>query len=188
MGLIYSLQRSMEYEPSARWFHGAISMGHNMLVLAGEFKGDFRFPVGVDLSGYGSGRSFVDSSIVESFNVSSMSWQSQRHLLNQTLPECYSRMAAASDGENVYMFAGRIKLDQLCNKIYIVNLMTLECSELIPATPVCPTPRDDSKLIYWNRTLVSYGGDVTAYGAASNELFVFDLNTSEAVTITMQTQ
>ena len=157
----------MESEPSARWFHAALSIGQNMMVLAGE----------------GGGRS-VDSSIVESFNVSLSSWQPQRHLLNQTLPDGYSRMAATSDGENVYMFAGRSGSRQLCNKLFQVNGISLECSELLPATPVCPTPREHSALIYWNRTLVSYGG-YTGGLTASNELFVFDLNTSEAVTITM---
>ena len=136
------------------------------------------------LAGDGGIRSSVDSSIVESFNVSLSSWQSQRHLLNQTLPDGYSRMAATSDGENVYMFAGRSGSHQLCNEVYKVNAMTFECYELLPATPVCPTPREDSTLIYWNRTLVSYGGD-TGGGTVSNELFVFDLNTSEAVTSTM---
>ena len=158
----------MEYEPSARHHHAAIATGQTMLVLAG----------------HGGGRSSVDSSIVESFNVSFSSWQPQRHLLNQTLPDGYSRMAATSDGENVYMFAGSSGSGQLCNKVFQVDTLTLECSELLPATPVCPTPRDESTLIYWNRTLVSYGGDTGGY-TASNELFVFDLNTSEAVTITM---
>ena len=163
----------MEYAPSAREFHAAISVGHTMLVLAGD----------------GSGRYSVErSSIVERFNVSLASWQSQRHLLNQTLPDGYSRMAAASDGENVYMFAGRSGSYQRCNTIYQVNAMTLKCSELIPGTPVCPTPRENSTLIYWNRTLVSYGGLTDGGATVSNELFVFDLNSSEAVTITMQTQ
>ena len=161
----------MEFEPSARVFHAALSIGQNMLVLAGE----------------GGDRSSIDSSVVESFNVSLTSWQPQRRLLNQTLPDGYSSMATASDGENVYMFAGRSGVRQLCNKIYQVNALTLECSELLPATPVCPTPKEHSALIYWNRTLVSYGGD-TNDRTKSNELFVFDLNTSEAVTITMQTQ
>ena len=124
----------MESEPSARWFHAALSTGQNMLVLAGD----------------GGRRSSVDSSIVESFNVSLSSWQPQRHLLNQTLPDGYCRMAATSDGENVYMFAGRSGSRQLCNKIFEINTVTLECSELLPATPVCPTPKEFSTLIYWN--------------------------------------
>ena len=151
----------MESEPLARWYHAALSIGQNMVVLAGE-----------------SDRSSFNSSIVERFNVSLTSWQPQHHLLNQTLPDGYCRMAAASDGENVYMFAGRSGAGQLCNKIYEVNAMTLECSEIIPATPVCPTPRENSTLIYLNRTLVSYGG-LTSRGNISNELFVFDLNKSE---------
>ena len=167
MGGAYFLSTSMEYEPSARYRHAAIATGQTMLVLAGD----------------GGGRSSVDSSFVENFNVSLSSWQPQRHLLNQTLPDGYSHMAATSDGENVYMFAGSSGSGQPYNKIFQVDALTLECSELLPATPVCPTPRTSSTLIYWNRTLVSYGG--YAGGTASNELFVFDLNTSEAVTIIM---
>ena len=140
------------------------------------------------LAGYGR-RSSVDSSVVESFNISLTSWQPQRHLFNQTLPESYYAMAAALDGENVYMCAGSSGPGQLCNKVFHVNSLTLECNELIPATPVCPTPREKSTLIYWNRTLVFYGGH-TGGDTVSNELFAFDLNTSEAITITtvMHTQ
>ena len=131
--------------------------------------------------------SSVDSSIVERFNVSLTSWQPQLRLNGALPPVGYNRMTVASDGENAYIFSGSSGSGQLCNKIYQVNLWNFQCCELIPATPVCPTPRENSTIIYLNRTLVSYGG-YTGGGTISNELFVFDLNTSETVTITMQSQ
>ena len=61
----------MEYEPSARYFHAAISTGNSMLVLAGR----------------GSGGSSIDSSVVERFNATSTTWNQPHHLLNQALPD-----------------------------------------------------------------------------------------------------
>ena len=159
----------MEYEPSARWFHAAIATGHSMLVLAGDD---------------GSGGSSIDSSLVERFNATSTTWNQPHHLLNQTLPDDYSHMGVTSDGEKLYMFGGYVGR-QRCNALYKIDVFSLECRELVPATSATsPTARSSCGLVYWNRRLVVYGGAIAA-GTPTDELFVFDLNTSEAVTITM---
>ena len=165
----------MEYEPSSRYFHAAISMGHTMLVLAG----------------HGS-RSSVDSSVVERFNITSTTWTQPHRLLNQALPDGYSRMGVTSDGEKLYTFGGYVGVER-CNTMHEIDLFSLECRELVPATSATsPTARSSCGLVYWNRRLVVYGGAI-AFRTPTDELFVFDLNTSEAVTITisnyyMQTQ
>ena len=159
----------MEYEPSARWFHAAIATGNSMLVLAGSD---------------GRGGSSIHSSLVERFNATSTTWNQPHHLLNQALPDGYSRMGVTSDGEKLYMFGGSVG-GRLCNTIYEIDVLSLECRELVPATSATsPTARSSCGLVYWNRRFVVYGGAIAA-GTPTDELFVFDLNTSEAVTITM---
>ena len=159
----------MEYEPSARGFHAAIATGQSILVLAGND---------------GRGGSSIDSSLVERFNATSTTWNQPHHLLNQALPNGYSHMGVTSDGEKLYMFGGYVG-GQPCNTLYEIDVLSLECRELVPATsPTSPTARSNCGLVYWNRRLVVYGGNI-AVGTPTDELFVFDLNTSEAVTITM---
>lgn len=102
----------MESEPSARQAHVAIAMGQHMFVLAGD---DGPFP-----------NSDIKSSVVERFNLSSISWKLPRQLLDQDrpgthLPNGYSRMAFASDGENLYLFSGFTK-GQRCNTLYEINM------------------------------------------------------------------
>ena len=159
----------MEYEPSARGFHAAIATGQSMLVLAGND---------------GSGGSSIDSSLVERFNATSTTWNQPHHLLNQALPDGYSRMGVTSDGEKLYTFGGYVGR-QCCNTLYEIDILSLECRELVPATSATsPTVRSSCSLVYWNRRVIMYGGAIDAF-IPIDELFVFDLNTSEAVTITM---
>lgn len=127
--------------------------------------------------------SVVESSVVESFNVMSMVWQKPRRLHGQFLPDRYRSMAVASDGEKAYTFGGWSGPQERCNKLYEVDLLSLECRELVPATSVSPSARTASGLVYVNRRLVMYGGNIAGHrgGTATDDLFVFDLNTSERV-------
>ena len=159
----------MEYEPSARSHHAVLSIGQNMLVLAGD---------------KGNGGSSVDSSVMERFNATSTTWNQPQHLLNQALPDDYSRMGVTSDGEKLYMFGGFVG-EQRCNTLYEIDVFSFECRELVPATSATsPTARSSCGLVYWNRRLVVFGGAIGG-GPPTDELFVFNLNTSEAVTITI---
>ena len=157
--------QDMEYEPSARQYHAAISMGNTMLVLAGD-----------------GGSSSVDSSVVERFNptLTRSTWNQPHHLPNPALPDDYSHMGVTSDGaERLYTFGGYIG-DRRCNLVYEIDMVSLECRELAPATSTTsPTAKSSPALVYANRRLVVYGGSI-ADMTPTDELFVFDLITSEA--------
>lgn len=160
----------MANEPPARVFHAALSLRQNMYVLAGQ----------------GGDGSSVEPSKVERFSVTSISWQQPCRLYNQCLPVGYRCMAIASDGENSYMFGGFVgprESRQRCNTIYEINMISSKCRELIPATAATlPRVRSSCGMVCVNRRLVVYGGAVFD-GIATDELFVFDLNTSEKVAI-----
>lgn len=152
-------------EPLARFLHAAVGMGHNMFIWGG----------------HDGGLSIFNTSVVERFNVMSTAWQQPRQLHGRSLPEGYRSMAIASDGEKVYMFGGCIptrpgRTQERLNTLYEIDLISLQCKELVPATLVSPTARSSSRLVHVNKRLVVYGGTT---GAAIDELFVFDLNTSE---------
>lgn len=166
----------MTSEPSARQRHAALGVGQNMFVWAGESNAP----------------PSLDASVVERFNVASTSWEQPTQLLNPALPYSYYAMAVASDGESSYLFGGFAEplvddspytlRPQM--RLYHVNTLSLKCCELVPATSFSPTARSLSALVCVNQNLLSYGGQ-TGGGVVSNELFVFDLNTSETVTLTV---
>lgn len=152
------------YEPPARQHHAAVTMGPYVFVWAGTDRSS----------------SYVESSVVECFDVTSISWQQPRQLCNQALPVGYRNMGVAWDGKNAYLCGGYFLsngLEERSNKLYEVNMSSLQCRELVPATSVAPTAKSSSRLVCVNRILVSYGGYTGR--TASNELFVFDLNMSE---------
>ena len=163
----WSALDTMSAEPVARFYHAAVGLGQNKLVLAGD-------------TAEGSS---VPSSVVEKFNVRSTVWQDPQMLGGQfTLPEGYDSMAVASDGERAYLFGGLIGprgAQQRSNAIFCVNLLSLKCEEIVPApTAQAPLPRSGSAMVHYKRKLVIYGGS-TGPGRMSNELLVFDLDTSE---------
>ena len=147
-------------EPSARYHHTAVGVGSNMFVWGG----------------YGAGGSFVSSSIVERFNVQSTKWGQLR---SPSLPDGLCGMAVVSDGERAYCFGGLVfREHQLHNALYALDLSSMRCRELSTGAQ-SPTARAYSSIIHYARTLVLYGG-VTRSGV-SDELFVFDLDTSERI-------
>ena len=154
-------------EPSARCGHAAFGSGSNMFVWGGE----------------GDGGSVVSSSIAERFNVQSTSWQEPRQLRGQSPPDGLYSMAVASDGERAYYFGGyvggRSRGSQRCNSLYVLDLSSMQCRQMATGGEY-PTARSSSAMVHYRRQLVVYGG-YTGSGA-SDELFVFDLDTSEAIT------
>ena len=159
-----ALSRLRTAEPSARHDHGAVGCGGNLFVWAGE----------------GGPGSPVPSSVLERFNVVSTSWQEPRQLRGQSLPDVLRRMAVTSDGEKVYFFGGRDESYTPYNSLYCLDLSSLVCRVIVPSSE-SPSPRDDSAMVHYRRKLVLYGGDTTGGGSASDELFVFDLDTSEVL-------
>ena len=151
-------------EPSARYGHAAVGSGSNMFVWGGR----------------GDGGSVVSSSVVERFNVQSTSWQEPRQLRGQSLPDGLRGMAVASDGERAYYFGGYVdRENQRCNSLYVLDLSSMQCRQMATGGEF-PTARSYSAMVHYRRQLVVYGG-YTGSGA-SDELFVFDLDTSEAIT------
>ena len=151
-------------EPSARSGHAAVGSGSNMFVWAGA----------------GGGGSVVSSSVVERFNVQSTSWQGPRQLRGQSLPDGLCSMAVASDGERAYYFGGYVGGGlQRCNSLYVLDLSSMQCRQMATGGE-SPTARSSSAVVHYRRQLVVYGG-LTGSGL-SDELFVFDLDTSEAIT------
>ena len=151
-------------DPSARLGHAAVGSGSNMFVWGGE----------------GGGGSIVSSSVVERFNVQSTSWQEPRQIRGQSPPDGLHAMAVASDGERAYCFGGFVgRESQLYNSLYVLDLSSMQCRQMATGGE-SPTARSQSAMVHYRRQLVAYGG-WTGSGA-SDELFVFDLDTSEAIT------
>ena len=151
-------------EPSARYGHAAVGSGSNMFVWGGD----------------GGGGSVVSSYVVERFNVQSTSWQEPRHIRGQSPPDGLYAMAVVSDGERAYYFGGYLgRGSQSCNSLYVLDLSSMQCRQMATGGE-SPTARSWSAMVHYKRRLVVYGG-YTGSGA-SDELFVFDLDTSEAVT------
>ena len=157
-----ALSRLRTAEPSARYGHAAVGCGGNLFVWAGD----------------GRRGSPVPSSVLERFNVVSTSWQEQRQLRGQPLPGGLHRMAVTSDGEKAYFFGGTDESYTLHNSLYCLDLSSLVCREIVPSSE-SPSPRDGSAMVHYRRKLVLYGG-LTGGGSVLDELFVFDLDTSEA--------
>ena len=152
-------------EPSARLGHAAVGCGSNMFVWGG--KGD-------------GGDSVVSSSVVERFNVQSTSWQEPRRLRGQSLPDGLRSMAVASDGERAYCFGGFVgRGSQRCNSLYVLDLSSMQCRQMATGGE-SPTARNGSAMVHYRRQLVVHGG--WTGNRVSDELFVFDLDTSEAIT------
>ena len=131
----------------------------------------------------------VDPSVVECFNVLSLSWeQPSRRLLNhKVIPAGYCKMAVASDGENSYLFGGSdiesVSAEDPFNEIYEVHMPSLKCKKLVPAADSDSLFTPGNALVCVNRTLISYGGvevdSANPMPTLSEKLFVFDLIKSE---------
>ena len=157
-----ALSRLRTAEPSARYSHGAVGCGGNLFVWGG-------------VGGPGSPD---PSSVLERFNVVSTSWQEPRQLRGQSLPDGLQRMAVTSDGEKAYFFGGSYGSYTRHNSLYCLDLSSLVCRVIVPSSE-SPSLRYDSAMVHYRRKLVLYGGD-TGGVSVSDELFVFDLDTSEA--------
>ena len=148
-------------EPSARYHHGAVGVGSNMFVWGGR-----------------GGVSAVSSSVVERFHVQSASWREPRQLRDQSLPEGVYGMAVANDGDRAYCFGG-FNSRGFHNALYVLDLSSMRCREIPGAES--PTARAHSRMIHYERKLVLLGGWTGS--ETSDELFVFDLDTSEGITL-----
>jgi len=148
---------AMLREPKPRKRHAAVGVGRKLYVWAGNGDG-------------------VQAATLESFDVSSEEWEQPRQLRGP-LPEDLRNMAVATDGKNAYSFGGACGPHEYLNKLYQIDLSTLQCRELVP-TNSSPVPKKGSRMVYFNEKLVVYVGYL-AEGGVIDELQVFDLKTSE---------
>ena len=156
---------SVAREPRARYYHAAVGVGQTLHVWGGNNSG---------IS--------VQTSTVDCLDVPSATWQEPRQLRGHPLPDRLHAMAVTTDGERAYSFGGRTgsALSTYSNAVYEVNMTSLECRELAPASASpAPSKKCGSGMVHYQHMLVVYGG-WTSEGRPTDELHVFDLNTSEA--------
>ena len=147
--------------PRSRWARAAVGVGQTLLVLGGG---------GVE-----------ETSLVERFDVVSATWRDARRLQRDSLPVgLRNNMAVTSDGETGYVFGGDYS-GGTSDKLFAINLTSLECRELVPSpqSSYRPGPRSASAMVYSEGRLVMYGG------VSSREVEVFDLNKSETMLYSM---
>ena len=133
-------------QPAARSYHAAVGMDQAMLV-------------------WGGGGKDVPSSMVDSFDVLSLTWIEQRQLHGDPLPSGLERMAVATDGKKAYLFGGSSSKG-LENRVFSVDQTSLECRELVPSSS---GGREGCPMVFCGGKLVVYGG-FTAHG-----VYVIDL-------------
>ena len=145
-------------QPQARVQHAAIGVGKKLYIWGG-------------FSGHGN----IQTMTVESFDISSESWQqpmSFKLFQGQQLPDNLYATAITNACESVYFFGGVTgPNDTGFTKMYHVNLSTLECRELESKNPSdAPEDLKGSRMVLFNGKLVHSG---------SAELHVYDFKTSE---------
>ena len=144
-------------EPVARDGHAAFAIGQKMMLLAGDG---------------------CESHVVDTFNIFSMAWKETITLRRNDAPDRLCYMAAVSDGKDtLYTFAGYTKGGRRINSLYELNVSSMQCTEIVPATGNIPSPRDSSSMILYDRLLLAYGGRTD--DGVSSELLVFNLHSSE---------
>ena len=140
--------------PAARSYHAVVEVDQAMLV-------------------WGGGNKDVPSSMVDSFDVLSLTWIEQRQLHGDPLPSGLEGMAVATDGKKAYLFGGYSSKGRE-NRVFSVDQTSLECRELVPSSSVRPGGRNGCPMVFCGGKLVVYGGLVTGL-VASDDLYVFDL-------------
>ena len=147
-------------EPRARYGHAAVGVGQKLYAWGGD------------------GGTSVQASTVECLDVPSATWQEPRQLRGHSLPDRLYAMAVTADGERAYSFGGSTDSGH-SNRVYGVNMTSLECRELAPASASpAPSKKTGSGMVHYQHMLVVYGG-YTSVLHPTDELHVFDLNTSE---------
>ena len=151
-------------EPPPRDSHAAVSFGQKLYVWGGYGKG-------------------VQTRKVETFDVSSETWEQSRQLRG-SYPDGLYCMGVTREGEIAYSYAGRTDVNPdptRFNTLHRIDLSTLECRELVPASQPSNAPQKTSggRILCFNQKLVVHGGRTNE--GRTGELHVFDLRKSEFV-------
>lgn len=147
-------------------------MGHKLFVWGGD-----------------GGSPGIQTTTIESFDVTSEAWDPPRQL-SCSLPNGLYGMAVTTDGESAFFFGGvtlnsRVPSSKpaserftYSNTLYQVNLSTLQCKELVPKTPShAPKGVSGGGMVCFNHRLVLYGGYTGRERV--DKVYVFDIRTSE---------
>ena len=163
VGLVRCTVIMASFRPAARRYHAAVGAGQTMLVWGGRGEG-------------------IQTSTVESFDVTSLTWKEPRQLQGD-LPIALASVAVASDGEKAYMFGG-LSSRGLENKLFSLDLASLECRELVPSSTPRPSGREHCRMVCCGGKLVVYGGFSGSVIGASDDLYTFDLTSgTESVSL-----
>ena len=116
----------------------------------------------------------------ETFDVSSATWMEPRQLQGDTLPNGLYNMAVTADKKRAYVFGGYSNsTDQRYNQLFVIDLTSLECRELVQGSSSRPSARSGSRMVCYGRKLVMYGGHTDT--GVSDELHIFVLDTGSEV-------
>jgi len=160
---------SMTTRGLQRRYHAAASVGQKLYVWGGR---DY------------SGRERVQTATVESFDVSSESWLESRQLHGK-LPDGLQGVAITLADESAYTFGGEAFVESLVgfkyfNKLFEINLFTLQCREIVPEPHShVPKKMSFSGMVHFNHMLVVHGGCCRYGQERTDDVYVFDLRTSE---------
>ena len=145
-------------EPPPRWVHAAFGVGLKHYLWGGD-----------------GGSAEIQTTKIDIFDVSSTKWEEPQQLQG-ALPESLYNMGVTVDGENAYIFGGWNGSARI-NIVYEINLCTLQCRELLPASRQVPKGAIGSRIVCFGDKILVYGG-LTVQGA-TDDLYVFDLKKSE---------
>lgn len=152
----------MSRQPQSRYLHAAVGVGQRLYVWGGKSI------------------SSMQTTTIESFDVSLEMWEKPQQLQDPLLPDGLYGMAVVSSGKNAYSFAGRTRSRSYFNTLYQIDLATLKCRELVQASSSqAPKKTCGSAMVHFKDMLVVHGGYTGEERV--DELHVFDLRTSEFV-------
>lgn len=151
-------------EPEPRALHAAVGLGKRLYVWGGK--------------GVSDAESKRLTSTVESFNVSTETWEEPQPISGGPLPDGLRNFAISTVAPGTaYLFGGN---DGICqyNTIYQVDLNTLEYKKVFAKNPSeAPQGKSGCAMVYDNGRLIVFGGH--SGEVETDELHVFDLKTSK---------
>ena len=146
-------------QPQPRYYHAAFGVGSKHFLWGGG----------------GSPQAAIQTTQIETFDVSSAKWQ-EPLLLKGSSPGSLCGMAVTTDGDSAYSFGGWDGSTPT-NSTYKINTRTLESRHVLPTSSYAPPGVADSSILLYNEQLVACGGSTDQ--GRTNGLYVFDLRKGE---------
>ena len=153
----YTTLYTMSREPQRRHYHAAFCVGSKHILWGGD------------------GSPAIQTAQIEAFDIFSAKWR-EPLLLKGSPPARLEGMAVTTDGNSAYSFGG-YEDSTRTNSIYEINLRTLECRKIPPASTSSPPGLAYIGMVLFQDHLVVYAG-FTDKGRTT-DLRVFNLRKSE---------